>query len=296
MTGHSEDWKEIGWNGICFAMPPSWEVGRIGRHYLLIEDGVQPVMELKWNRIKGSFSHRAHLKRLSRRQTRKPYRPFEVIETPDIWVEHLSSFDVRSFTWGDETFRGIGALLFCSECKNATLIQFFGPAADPVEGVSSRILESFRDHGTNGWNRWTIYDITAMVPDDFILDKYLFQPGRFELVFRGKGAKISLYRWGPASILLRDGGLETFVKKQFKMPPEIPLVFMEEDRAVFWSDRILGNVSRWTLARIRRKTGMNWLLFWEPFEKNRVLGITISGRKLPDTKVLNRMCADYVSF
>jgi hypothetical protein len=293
MSLFGEDWKNIAWNGVCFRVPPSWEVGGIGRRYLLMEDGDRPVLELKWNYIKGSFSHRAHLKRLGRQQKRKADQPFELIDTPEDWAETLTSFDFRSFGWQEGAIEGIGLLLFCPDCRKASFIQFFAQSIDTFKEVSTKILGSFRDHNANGWTEWTIYDIKARTPDELQLDRYLFQPGKFELVFRGKGFIISLYRYGPASVLLRGGGLVDFVNKNLQLPQEPPLMVLKDQRGLVWSDRISGRSLSRLLNRIRRKPGVKWLRFWEPPGKNRVLGIAVHGRKLPGDDLLDRMCADY---
>ena len=51
-------WMEIAWNGIRFMAPADWQVGTIGKHYLMLEEDSRPVLEFKWGQVKGAFSHR----------------------------------------------------------------------------------------------------------------------------------------------------------------------------------------------------------------------------------------------
>ena len=71
--------KEFAWNGVSFFAPVSWEVGKIGRQYLMIEDDFGPVMELKWYRIKGKIILQDQLSHLAAAHKNKPGRTIRKI-------------------------------------------------------------------------------------------------------------------------------------------------------------------------------------------------------------------------
>ena len=119
-------WREIAWNGVRFSTPAVWEVVKIGPRYLLLADQGEPALEIKWERIKGRFSHRTALKRLNslHRDT------VQESPLPEEWKKILGDFTVTGFTWQAETKGGRGAILHCPACGNATLIQFFRNFSD----------------------------------------------------------------------------------------------------------------------------------------------------------------------
>ena len=194
-------WREIAWNGARLSTPAAWEVAKIGPRYLLLADQEEPAMEIKWERVKGRFSHRTALRRL------RSLHGNSVQESPlpDEWKQPLNGFIVTGFTWQAETRGGRGAILYCPACGNATLIQFFRTFSSPGNKTCLRVLASFQDHSLDDQVRWSLFDIRAQIPAEFRLVRYRFEAGRFEMHFGSKGQRIALYRWGPASALLDNG-------------------------------------------------------------------------------------------
>ena len=44
----------MAWNGISMRVPSQWEVSFLAKSYLQLDDGMGPVLELKWQQVKGS--------------------------------------------------------------------------------------------------------------------------------------------------------------------------------------------------------------------------------------------------
>ena len=285
-------WREIAWNGVGFSTPAAWEVAKIGPRYLLLEDQGEPALEIKWEKIKGRFSHRTALRRLSslHRNT------VQESPLPDEWKQILNGFTMTGFTWQAETKGGRGAILYCSACGNATLIQFFRNFSDPSNKTCLRVLASFQDHSLDDKVRWSIFDIKAEIPAEYRLVRYRFEAGRFEMHFGSKGQQIALYRWGPASALLDKGDLFAFAAKTIHIHRSEwrPLTWTGH-HAVQWEKSVSGGL--WTRCR-ERMMGVphfQWFRLWHLLEKNRVFGVGAKGNKTFQAGWLDRICNEYES-
>jgi len=196
------EWKEIAWNGISFEVPGSWEIAEIGVRHLILEDDSGPAMEVKWGPLRGKFSHRAHLKRIGAFQTRQLKKTFKEWPLLPAWEEALSGFQTSGFTWHTDTKVGRGVILYCPVCRKAALIQFLQPKGFRSEKIPLKVLSTFQDHREDDQTIWSVFDIRASMPANFVLASHRFEPGNFELAFEHGSRKVFLYRWAPASVLL----------------------------------------------------------------------------------------------
>ena len=252
-------WREIAWNGVRFSTPAAWEVAKIGPRYLLLADQGEPALEIKWERIKGRFSHRTALRRLNslHRDT------VQESPLPEEWEKILGDFTVTGFTWQAEARGGRGAILHCPACGNATLIQFFRNFSDSNHETCRRVLASFRDHSPDNRVRWSIFDIRAEIPAEYRLVRYRFEAGRFEMHFGSKGQQITLYRWGPASALLANGDLFAFAAKTIRIHQSEwhPLTWTGHP-AVQWEKSVPGGLWARCRERMTGKPHFQWFRLW----------------------------------
>jgi hypothetical protein len=283
-------WREIAWNGVRFSTPAVWEVAKIGPRYLLLSDQGEPALEIKWGRIKGRFSHQTALKRL------KSLHRNTVQESPlpKEWKKILGDFIAMGFTWQAEAKRGRGAILYCPACGNATLIQFFQNDFTSSHETCRCVLASFQDHSRDDRVRWSIFDIRAEIPAEYRLVRYRFEAGRFEMHFGSKRQQITLYRWGPASALLGNGGLAGFAAKTIRIhQSEWHPLTMTGNPAVQWEKSVSGGLwARWR-ERMMGKPRIEWFRLWHLMQKNRVLGVGAKGDKTFQPDLLDRICTRY---
>jgi hypothetical protein len=285
-------WREIAWNGVRFSTPAAWEVAKIGPRYLLLTDQGEPVLEIKWEKIKGRFSHRTALRRLSslHRNT------VQESPLPDGWKQILNSFTVTGFTWQVETKGGRGAILYCSACGNATLIQFFHHKSKPIDETCLRILSTFQDHATDDLVRWSLFDIQAVIPSQYQLARYRFEAGRYELNFASRKETIALYRWGPASALLVTEDLVAFAARMLEGQRSEwhPRTWSENPAAEWEKCFPAGLWARFgeclTGTRHYRK-----MRLWHLPEKNRIMGIAVRGNKPYPPDFFDTLCLSYES-
>ena len=287
--------KDIAWNNIRLKIPRNWEIGRIDTNQLIFQDDSTPKLELKWNTIKGKFSHHAHLKRLTDQHKRSRIQLIEKWTLPAEWENALSGFSASGFSWRSEKSIGRGAILFCPVCRNATLIQFFLKTSDEMNDIPHKILESFKDHRDDGQTDWSVFDILATLPDKFMLKHHRFQPGNYALEFSDGKQIIHLLRWAPASAFLNRQTLFQFAEAithiaqtdfssgQVNKHPAVEGYLMPSVKNNRWFQRLLSN----PVFQVWR--------FWHLAEKNRILGIKIEGNEAIDPHLTNTICKSYDS-
>jgi hypothetical protein len=286
------NWKEIAWNGVCFKVPDSWEIGQIGARHLILEDDSGPTMEVKWGPVKGKFSHQAHLKRIGVFQTRKLKKAVIKWSLPPQWKKALPGFQTSGFSWQTETKSGRGVILYCPACHNAALIQFLLPKSTGSDKIPPAVLRTLQDHREDDQIAWSVFDIRAIMPAKFKLEHHRFEPGNYELAFAHGSQKIFLYRWAPASVLLTERDLSQFAKmiSDFCGGDPVP-VHIDGGQAVELS---LSPRYIW-LSRFKAKPSFHWLGLWHLESKNRILGVKMQGKRAFDTFMLDRICAGYES-
>jgi hypothetical protein len=289
-------WKEFAWNGIRFIAPAHWQVGRIGTRYLMLEEESGPVLEVKWGQVKGAFSHQGHLRRLSALHGKGLGESVRKCPLPREWEAALRKYKASGFSWHGGTIGGRGVLLHCPTCQNAALIQFYEKDSNQTKRIAQRLLGSFRDHRGDNQVIWSLFDIRAAIPEKFRLVRHRFEAGEFELAFASGGQKITLHRWGPASILLRDRDLIQFASTVLPHPRGEPRpVIGAGGKAVEWI--VEPPPTRWGhwWGRIKAKSSFQWARLWHVEEKNRILGVRVEGRRIIDQGFLERICAGYES-
>lgn len=278
-----------------FKTPADWHLSQIGIRYLALEDPYGPVMEIKWAPVKGKFSQKAHLKKLAalqKKQVRKSIQPKPVSAE---WESVLNGFEAGEFSWQTHAICGRGLILFCPTCRNATLIQFFQKQSQKDDPVATSVLNTFRDHRADGQVLWAAYDIRALVPGTFQLKSYRFEAGRYELDFANGSERIILYRWAPASVLLRKQDLVQFAKTVARLGKTEPVAGgMAGGETVAWSLSPATAWQRW-LSRFKRQASYHWLGLWHLQAKNRILGLRGESKKPLDAELLDRIFTHYES-
>jgi len=284
--------KEIAWNGIRFVVPAAWEPGRIGPRHLVIESEAGPAMEIKWGPVKGRFSQRVHLRRLSKLTLARGAALREWVPPQD-WQPALSRFECAGFAWEAGSEAAVGAILHCPACRTASLIQFFQPPGrSGAAGEAVAVLASLRDHRDDGRVAWTVYDILALLPSGFVLARHRFEAGRFFLEFRAGRRTIGLFRWAPAAVLLKDRDLSCFAETVAGLDGmEFRATAVAGEPAVEGRERAEGCVRR--LAACLGLRPVRTARIWHVPARNRILGIVVEGRFAIDPAVMETVRSGY---
>jgi len=287
-------WKELAWNGIRFMVPLGWEIGEIGAQYLMLEETSEPVMEVKWRQVKGTFSHQDHLHRLAVLHRKQHVEAVSKCSLPSEWKKALGAYESIGFSWQGNQIAGTGVILYCPVCRNATLIQFYKPGSRVTPHVARHLLASFQDHSQENWTLWSVFDIRARIPKTFRLVRHCFEAGEFELVFDAGNQKITLYRWAPASVLLSGRDMVQFARTRVGLPLEEPL-YKQLDGI---------KVAEWETSRFDSTRARLWHLItakpscirfrlWHLEDKNRIMGVRVEGQKPIDSVFCDRIVSTY---
>jgi hypothetical protein len=294
-----QSWKEVGWNGIRLSVPRFWEAGRVGERYILLEHDGFPALELKWKNIRGKFSTEKHLKRL-KSDYRKQQAGQEIFPwlIPQDWHDLLKSHDVTGFQWKGNLFAGKGLILFCRDCRCATLLQFFERRDSRKDNFNSihqgEILSSFQDHTPNGFCLWSVFDIRTMLPQHFKLFRHSFSPGAFELIFHNGIYQVSFYRWSPASVILLESDLQGFAEKVFPFKSCRPVSELSDGFETIELESFppLSFWRKWR-QKLRKKPIFKWARVWHISSANRILAVKAESDKPLDFELLNSICSEY---
>ena len=291
-------WKEAGWNGVRFETPLTWEPSEIGRRYLLFEDQGQPVLELKWGKINGRFNPDQVMGKLTPVRRRRRPDAFDQWSPPSPLQKALAAYQFHGFSWKTPHISAKGLLLYCPLCKTATLIQFL-ERSDAAHGdgqVTAHILRSFRDHDKDGRRLWAVYDISALVPEIFVLADYHFHPGHFTLHFKQDRKWLSLQRWSPAGVILGRQSLETFAtgrmasaERGHKM--QIRTRENTVDGALSPEATAMPGLG-WIGRRLKRNRYQLWRV-WHVKASNRILAVSLQDTHAIDKRWFDQMVSSY---
>ena len=284
--------KEIAWNGIRFVVPAAWEPGRIGPRHLVIESEAGPAMEIKWGPVKGRFSRRSHLRRLSK-LTLARGAALREWSPPQDWKQALTRFECTGFAWEAGGEAAVGAILHCPACRTASVIQFFqSPGRSRAAGPAVAVLRSLQDHRDDGRVAWAVFDILALLPSGLALVRHRFEAGRFFLEFRDRRRSISLFRWAPAAVLLRDRDLSRFAETAAGFDGmQFRATAVAGEQAVEGRERTAGVARR--LAAALGLRPVRTARIWHVPDRNRILGIVVEGRFAIDPAVMETVRGGY---
>ena len=295
-----ESWKLVAWNGISVRVPPQWEVGSLGTSYLQLEDEIGPVLELKWQQLKSSFSHKTQLKKLARISSSTPHTDFEVTSLPEKWQQALGGFEAQHFKWRGRELSGQGVVLYCGSCGKATLLQFFQKRGrdETNRSLGPGVLQTFRDHREDGMVVWSLFGLQAVTAQRFVLVRHRFQPGNYQLEFQCGKEHVSLNRWGPADVLLKGRDLLDWFEKtcgEFRKSNSAVIKRHSYDGnpALQGQSQRLDTPALRLWARITRKLPHVWVRVWHLVPHNQILGVVARGLKELDQTMLEEICTNY---
>jgi len=254
-----------------------------------------PTLELKWQRIKGKFSHRTHLRRLADLHKKALNQPIENWPLPGAWQKVLTGFSTSGFSWQSDSESGHGVILYCPHCRMATLIQFFLNPSQKTTHVPPLVLKSFKDHRDDGMTDWSVFDIRATLPDTFVLKYHHFKPGNYLLEFSDKHQVVQLLRWAPASILLRHQTLAQFAEAWTHISQKrFVEMAINACPGIEYQTVITGRLKR-CVARLAAKPAFQAWRIWHLTHQNRILGVKIAGKGCINAQLVNRICKAYDS-
>ncbi len=288
MDGQREKkWHDIGWNGITFQTPSSWQPVVIMNDYLLFEDEYQPILELKWQQLRSVITPERLLKQLKKSVGNKDV--FSSWTPPEPLLSLTDKFKNLGFSWKNDATSGRGMLLYCSYCNQATLIRFHlqRPERDKA---CLRLLQTLADHPTGDNNHWSMYDVGFRLPAAATLISQEFLTGSYKISFQLEKLFFSMLRFKPAKIHLNDKGLTSF-GLQFLQHQEQLINKNDDPQFACWQRE--GN--RWQRFRARfRRHQSDYLLYLHHIpEHNVILGIQATSSLPIDDSLIQTFLHNY---
>jgi hypothetical protein len=96
--------------------------------------------------------------------------------------------------------------------KKAVVAALF--SAPPPPDLLRPVLESLDWTSPDAWRSWRCYDLRLETPPHAVLGKASFRPGAFRLEFSIARSRLVFERLAPASVLLAETALESWLEKK----------------------------------------------------------------------------------
>lgn len=284
MQSSGENWQEIAWDGLCFKLPQKWVPTVVDKSYLLFEDAGRPVFAIKWNTIRGRFNAQNIIKKLQRSSQRSTVRisPWKV---PDQLLRLTGEMTIAGFQSQDDQGKSLGLLLFCPQCNRSTMLQFYEPGHDVYN--LCRILESLTDHPQGNKQKWTIYDILAILPTQAKLLSHEFLAGRYTLSFTLPEAEITLYRFKPAAAILKNQSLVEFAAPF----AECAVCIDNNEGSAQWEYSASG-LDRLAAIAMRRPRWI-WMQVIHDADHNALIAVKGKGQRIIDRELLLNIAKEF---
>jgi hypothetical protein len=270
----------------------------LDKFYVQLDDGMGPVMEMKWQQLKGTFSHETHLRRLAKFSSGASKLKVRQVPLSEKWQQALGKFEVLSFEWLGPKVGGEGAILYCRSCQKASLIQFYRRAGrdDPLVHVG--VLNSLRDHSEDNRVKWAMFGLRASMPERFALLRHRFRPGHYELVFQDRQERVYLSRWGPAGVLLEDGDLQNWFERRCRdfrwcRTPWFRKIEHGDNPTIQGQSQRRDRFGARLWARTTGKLPHFWFRIWHLQAHNQILGVGACGLRPVDGPWLEEICSSY---
>lgn len=230
----------LAWNGLVLQVPAGWTPVVLDKGYLLVEDGLGPVMEVKWQRQGGRVRLDKVLRKLA-----KGVRGADMFGDPaegggqgggmpQAWAESVAGLEGHGVQalpifWKARD-RGIadpsstriqastriqggrGAVVRDGQSGAICLIQFYEHPGRTIAPVAASVLHGLRLVGNGQWVAWNIFGVRFQTPPWLQLREHDFRPGKYRIAFKAKAwlgpAQLLLERVGPARAVLKGKALK----------------------------------------------------------------------------------------
>ena len=184
-------------------------------------------------------------------------------------------------------------LIYSPASRTATLLQFYSGRSAAAERAAPRLLTSFRDHVSGSLMPLAVFDIRAEIPIEYELQRFRFEIGRYDLRFSARNRKLRMIRWSPAAVLLRRQDLRAMAKDCFHPKEKKPLHWLRNDAAGVEGEETPSSVAARIASRIRRRPAYRFFRLWHEVDKNRILGVHVSGSRPIDRRQFAAICETY---
>ncbi|MCX8053305.1 MAG: hypothetical protein N3B12_05820 [Armatimonadetes bacterium] len=208
----SEKWATAAWHGISLRVPTDWSlVGVSGdekKGYMRVDGPIASALEVRWSTAGGRPPNlmakgREFLSTLEKGARKKPFKFTSKIKQEG---------DAVRFEWKADRI-GQGPLAYCAQCDRVLIAQMVSPRDEDVSKIARVVLDSMRDHRSDGWTSWALYGLEFAVPKGYAIEKHSLMSGYLSLAFKNRGKRLIVERWGLAETMLGGDSLADWYRK-----------------------------------------------------------------------------------
>lgn len=210
------DHKRIAWDGISFEIPSNFEVSGIDKKFLQLDNGEHPCIEIRWYDAGKTYKEKTYFRQLAKKIESNSGIEIESTVMPGSWKAPLKKYDSTAFYWQSDLATGRGVMFYNKKAAQIMLIQFINKCDECTDNAAVIFLNSLQFHKGEETTNWRIYDLQATLPAGFNLESYEFKPGRFNITVGDQIETLSLYRFSPADMILKNSTLGEFSEEIFK--------------------------------------------------------------------------------
>ncbi len=193
----------LGWDGLRVTIPAGMEPVILDRGFVRLAGANLPVLDLRFGPEKAPFNPDKDGPRL--------------LKASGIGGTKLSSFRaswarrLRGDVWAAPS-DGPRLFILHPTKKKAVVAALF--SAPPPPDLLRPVLESLDWTPSDAWRSWRCYDLRLETPPHAVLGKASFRPGAFRLEFSIARSRLVFERLAPASVLLEETALESWLEKK----------------------------------------------------------------------------------
>ncbi|NDV27298.1 hypothetical protein [Desulfovibrio sp. JC010] len=288
------DRKNIAWDGISFDVPPEFEVSGIDKRFLQLDNGEHPCIELRWYDAGRTYKEKTYFRQLAKKIESASGLKIESTVLPASWKNPLKKYNTTAFYWQSDLATGRGVMFYCKKAGKVMLVQFIGKNDEQIDSAAVMLFESLKFSNPDGDQCWRIYDMKATMPGSMEIESFEFKPGRFSITLSDQTDTVSLYRFSPADVILKDCTLGEFSKKLFdedikKMGLSIAELEYGEGSTCMFGQEKGPSTAALALSKLspkRRPYGQVEIRYTQ--ESNRILAVMVKSRQhIPEDRAKN---------
>ena len=288
------DRKNISWDGLNFDVPPEFEVSGIDKKFLQLDNGEQPCIELRWYDAGKTYKEKNYFRQLAKKVESASGLKIESSVLPASWKKPLQKFDTTAFYWQSDLSTGRGVMFYCKKAAKVMLVQFIGKNEEQIDAAADMIFNSLPFNNPAEDHCWRIYDIKATLPGKLKLESFEFKPGRFSITLADQIETVTLYRFSPADIILKQRSLGEFSKELFSEEIKnmnLSRAELEYDKGAtcMFGQKKSPSTANLALAKLspkRRPYGQIEIRYTQ--ESNRILAVLVKSRQqIPEDRAQN---------
>lgn len=287
MIPSPEGTRLIGWNGLQFILPLSWEVIVSGPCHLLIECDFTPVLEIRWHMA--SSSSPEGIFESTRRHLASSTGDVKKIAVPKHYLPLAKQHKLTAVSWGDSTHPD--GLIWQCELTNTVIFchLFHHKKAQSKELIS--LLVSLQCHAIDlALHPWSIQDFQLQLPAGFNYIDSTFKAGLSRLAFTNDTLNLQFCRLAPATTRLASSSLPQLLNT---LVGNVEIDETLSDTKDLYEGRNNPSMSRQLIARLRKQRPFRWGQIWHDAPNNRLLSLLAESKQPIPLETVHNLCKHY---